>query len=561
VIHSVSVLIILAGAYLLPSLLFTGDEPRYLFASYSIWSGHGLSLPNETFNWWFERRHGFAIAHSTGYGSHSVVHAALLSPIVGRWGLEQARWASALVGAAGLMAFPMTLRNLDLSPRYTPVVALLMLTVPVLPYMKLLYAEIWLFALVAWLLALLSAKSFTTAKFTASAALCVCLAFVHLRAAPVAGAFGVYIAYRALREEAISRKHIGATAAALGVAVLAWLQYQITIAGGVAQSASPAVAPSADLFLERLAIQLAGFRHGLLLYAPIHLVGFAGVLVALRYRTRTGPLLLLPLVTYMLTFVWGVASESYTARFWVVTMPIVLVGTVLWIDRARNVAAAIAVLPIAVYTLAVTVAFFNHSQLFLENRFHSVVFDELVEKGIPFNVALYAPWDPIDLLGIDMVGEDRTAGTLAVLAGLLLAFVLVCARDSRARAAGMVAAIGLTGFVGYWSCLDLIDGDEAAYTVASGSDRRQVEVAFTMPTTIRGFRVGRISDIPLWNAPNRPRSFEYEAIDAAGTTVMRGRASGRQVNILPIDQPVAGIRLRGLPSEAEWPAEDTRFFR
>ena len=228
-----------------------------------------------------------------------------------------------------------------------------------------------------------------------------------------------------------------------------------SISGGVTQSASPAVAPRPSLFLDRLAIQLAGFRHGLLLYAPIHLVGFAGVLVAIRHRTQIGVLLFLLPVTYMFVFVWGVASESYTARFWVVAMPIVLLGTVLWIDRAWNVAAAVGVdFPIAVYTLVMTVALFNSSQLFLENRFHSVVFDELVEKGVPFNFALYASWDPFDLKGIEMIGEEWTAGVLTVLAGLLLAFVLLCARGARARAVGMAAAIGLSGLVGYWSYLE-----------------------------------------------------------------------------------------------------------
>jgi len=561
VILPASILILLVGAYLLPPLLFTGDEPRYLFASYSIWSGHGLSLPNEMFNWWFERTHGFAVAHSTGHGPHSVVHAALLSPIVGRWGLEPARWASAMVGVVGLVAFPTTLRNLALSPRYTLVIALLMLTVPVLPYMKLIYGEIWLFSLVAWLLALVSAKTFTTPKLVASTALCVCLVFIHLRAAPIAGVFGAYIAFRAFREGVIGRRHIAATAAVLCLAILVWLRYQIMISGGVTQSASPAVAPSPSLFLDRLAIQLAGFRHGLLLYAPIHLVGFAGVLVAIRHRTQLGVLLFLLLVTYMFVFVWGVASESYTARFWVVAMPIVLLGTALWIDRAWNVTAAVGVLPIAVYTLAMTVALFNSSQLFLENRFHSVVFDELVEKGVPFNFALYAPWDPFDLTGIEMIGEKWTAGVLTLLAGFLLALVLLCARGARARAVGMAAAIGLSGLVGYWSHLDLIELGEAEYAVASGGERRQVEVAFKAPTVVRGFRVGRISDIPLWNEPNRPKSFEYEVVDVTGGTLMRGRASGRQINTLSIGQPIAGIRLRGIPSEAEWPVEDTRFFR
>ena len=168
VILPISLLIVLAGAYVLPPLTLTGDEPRYLFASFSIWSGHGLSLSNEAFNAWFTETHGFDLAHASGYGSHSIVHAAVLSPVVGLWGLQAARWASVGVGLVGLIAFRTIVRNLDLSPRYTLVIALLMLTLPVLPYMKLLYSEVWLFSMTAWLLALASAKTFTTARLCAS---------------------------------------------------------------------------------------------------------------------------------------------------------------------------------------------------------------------------------------------------------------------------------------------------------------------------------------------------------------------------------------------------------
>jgi hypothetical protein len=119
------------------------------------------------------------------------------------------------------------------------------------------------------------------------------------------------------------------------------------------------------------------------------------------------------------------------------------------------------------------------------------------------------------------------------------------------------AAIGLSGLVGYWSYLIDRVGEadtslRLAASVSVGSRSRR-------PLSW-GFALG-VFRCSLWNEPNRPKSFEYEVIGTTGATVMRGRASGRQINTLSIGQPIAGIRLRGIPPEAEWPADETRFFK
>jgi hypothetical protein len=218
-------------------------------------------------------------------------------------------------------------------------------------------------------------------------------------------------------------------------------------------------------------------------------------------------------------------------------------------------------LPLVAFTALVTLALFDRPDLFLANRYHSIVFDELFEKGLPFNLALYAPWDPIDLAGIDMVGEAWGPAVLALVIALTTALALLVSRRPWVRAAGLAVSIGLTGFVSYSSRLDLIGPDEAVLHVVSDLGRQQVDVTFRQPTMVRGFRVGRLLDIPLWNTPDRPKSFAYEVVDETGSIAARGRASGRQINLLSIDRPVTRIVLHGIPATADWPAQDTRFFR
>jgi hypothetical protein len=106
--------------------------------------------------------------------------------------------------------------------------------------------------------------------------------------------------------------------------------------------------------------------------------------------------------------------------------------------------------------------------------------------------------------------------------------------------------------------LDLIDQGEATYKV---SGRRQLNVRLSEPAHVRGFRVGRLSDILIWDTPDRPKGFEFEVLDKSGDVLQRGLTSGRQINFLPIDRKVSRIRLRAIPAGANWPAADTRLFR
>jgi len=108
--------------------------------------------------------------------------------------------------------------------------------------------------------------------------------------------------------------------------------------------------------------------------------------------------------------------------------------------------------------------------------------------------------------------------------------------------------------------MDLLDRGEATYKVTSHAGHKRLDIRFSKPTHVRGFRVGRLSDIPIWNTPDRPKGFEYEVVDKSGDVLLRGRTTGRQINFLPIERRATHIRLRAIPAGADWPASATRLF-
>ncbi len=556
----IAAFLLIAGAAALPPLTFTGDEPRYFLVAISVWLGEGLDLSSKAYSQWFLDNEGYALPWTIERGQHSIVHSVLLAPFAGLGGLSAARWAQVAMGLLSLLSFRVILRNLQLSNYLIILISILMISIPVLPYLKLLYSEIWLFCIVAWLLAVLSTPVFHARSLWIAVALCCALVFVHIRMVPIACGFGIFALVRAVSSH-IDRRQLGFVSIALAAAIALWFWYQSVIAGAAGLTASAPFSPSSASVSDRLAVQLAGYRHGLLLHAPVYLLGVAGLVVGVRDRRPLAITAGAALVAYVLAFMWGTASESYTARFWVGAIPLLLLGILLWIDKATlRPLPWLAAFPVIAFSAAVTVAFFRNPDLLLINRFHSVMFDNWFSAGLPFNVALHAAWDSFQLGDIIMYERMNALPIIGIISAATIALVLAVAERTWISIVGAIGIWAVVGLVCSVSAMEEIKRGAKVTIVAAEDGSRELEVRFKKPRSVHGFRIKSVSDILMWGVPGRPKSFAFDVLDGEGNVINVGKASGRQINLLDIQNPIGGIRLRSVPASAEWPAERVRFF-
>jgi hypothetical protein len=130
------------------SLYFTGDEPRYVYYAYSYahegvfvgnldnWKDY-LNKSNQNF---FEPNNG------SPKPGHSVVISFLISPFTKILRLNELRILSVITGVLGAVLLFFLIRKLTMSHEISLFISLItLITIPVLPYLELLYSEIWLF--------------------------------------------------------------------------------------------------------------------------------------------------------------------------------------------------------------------------------------------------------------------------------------------------------------------------------------------------------------------------------------------------------------------------------
>src|SRR5260221_11665246 len=117
-----------------------------------------------------------------------------------------------------------------------------------------------------------------------------------------------------------------------------------------------------------IAMQLFNVRHGLFAFAPIWLLGYAGLCVgAAQGRTVAWQGLGLALIA-VFTSIGVNPGECWPARFWVLSMPMLAVGLCLWWQAGTGPLLRGITVALAVVTLANTAMFLRAPNAFLENR-------------------------------------------------------------------------------------------------------------------------------------------------------------------------------------------------
>jgi uncharacterized membrane protein YjdF len=427
---------------------FTGDEPRYVQYSRSILEHGSYFMPLAEWQEFVTRmvQQNVPELPSGAHGEsffNGVYLPTLLSPIAmiaGLWGL---RAVSLVFGFFSLFALFRMCRS-----SYGPGAALLAttlagLTIPLLPYLHLFYMEIYLFGLICLAWSRLQNRDRSWTGELVTAALIFVIPFVHMRGSFIASALFTIQAFNLYRRGKLPWVFHFAVFGVGFLAVLMGLNHLIY--GSVTGPVTGALPPPAQWF-SYFAMQLFNLHHGLFAYAPIWMIGFAGLLAG---AWRGNPLaregLLLAIVA-VLTGVGQDAGESWPARYWTQVIPMLTVGICVWWEASRQALPRLVAVLLILFTLVNTVMFFRAPNDFLENRASTRTYQELFDATghVHFGVVLpvVANDEPnlvaernlaigaIIFIAVLAVGAIRQKGSYAVVPLLLIAAAIDLSRVS-----------------------------------------------------------------------------------------------------------------------------------
>jgi hypothetical protein len=543
----VAIFLVLAGVHLIAGRLpCTGDEVRYAFQGVGLYS-NGSFYPEPTV--W---RH-FAAASGCGNGevlasnqpgrplqtiSPSLVFGAALR----LGGLEAARWLNFIVGCVGLALLYFTLKlrfpnRTGASWAAIATVVAMAISIPFVAYLQLIYPEILLFTVVtAALYALIVRNRYATL------AAVVVLPFVHVRALPLALAFFAVMLVQMARDRlpiAVWLRTCTLYAAGLGI----FAATQFWLYGSFTGSAFPTYTPSVTIALERIGMQFYGVRHGAIAYAPLLLVGLAGLVLGTMRRERLCACSFALFATYFATFMWSSAQESWTARFWVAGLPFLAVGLCYWLYLATSWWEWLPAVPLAALNLGNTITYALNPLWFLESRQASIPYAALfLWAHVDFGLFL-----PVDADPGGIAPYTQPIGALliytVVLIALLVAFRRSSAVTTKAALCALTSSVVLLPFA-----LGLARSLPAnTYAVVIHPKQHEIIVRLTG----RDRRVDAVQfddQVPAyWTAPPYPKNFAIlclagavaQNVEPAHPLLILDRCSGI-VAIVIIGRPLGG---------------------
>jgi hypothetical protein len=367
-------------------LPFTGDEPRYLLKAVSL-ASHAVDVIPESRNEELRasekgemspvqdpfrnllQRANWADARIP---HHPILTSLVLAPMTATRSLEIIRLLPFAIGITGLCFLAATLvkqtrSRLSALACFVPAV----FGFPALPYQFLALPEIFLFALSA--IAFWDLCSGPREKISgyATAIVCSCVApLVHMRGLALFAATGLYLICL-LRRTANGRRLAIAGFIFLGALTVFLLSNWFLGRWLGAVNAHPVWKTHVvlDMFIH--------YRHGLLPYAPIWLLSFAGLIAGLRARKPWA----LPALFFLVAFLAGnshAIGEAYPGRFWVQTVPVLALCLTGFTEGAmRTAVKATIYLPLAALSLANSVIFFADPGLHLAARSGGMPYDFL----------------------------------------------------------------------------------------------------------------------------------------------------------------------------------------
>lgn len=322
----------------------SGDEPHYLLITYSLLNDFDLEVQNnygaEDYRSFYEGKIEPRLAAGTPYSVHGIGVPLLLAPGFAAFGLFGVLLTEASISALLLHAIYRASLQITASPSASlAAVAGFGLTSPALFLSVSAYPELPA-ALVAALVVVRLLEPEPPGAFAAFGwTLAIgALPFFHVKFLPLAGLLIAAFTYQFGRRRESSLAWLSAGAA---VSVASFLLVTFLTMGSFDPTASYG---RQRIFLDRVPLGIAGLlfdqEFGLLLHAPIYLLGFAGIVTLFRRKALLGALSLLAFLSVAIPGaahpLWS-GGTSPPARFLFPALPLIMIAAAALLEWEREI--------------------------------------------------------------------------------------------------------------------------------------------------------------------------------------------------------------------------------
>ncbi len=414
----------------------TGDEPRYLMYAYSLLHHGRFTMSLAEWAPLYEASTGSVPADLPVGGNglilmHGVYLPTLFAPVA-IFGLTGLRFATMLIGLAGLFCLLGLCRRIAGPGAALMATTVAGLSIPLLPYLHLFYMETFLFVLVALTWGRLQTPGRNFGGDVLTSLLVLAIPFAHLRGAVVAAA--LYAMLLLMLWRAGQRRRAAGFVALAGLALALLIGMNLLIYGVVTGPVNSARPPMPWEWFSVVSMQLFNVRHGLIAFGPVWLLGYAGLIAGALRGHRIARQGLLLAVLAGLTGMGVNPGECWPARFWVLSIPMLAVGLAFTWELGRSRLSRGIVVVLICLTLVNTWLFINVPNMLVENRQTTVTYQRFFDKIGFFNPGLTLPVELTDAVDTDAARNMAVGSALFVL--------LVCAGlRSRRSVAALPAAL------------------------------------------------------------------------------------------------------------------------
>ena len=513
------------------TLVLTGDEPRYLMYAASIlkYGRYVMTLP-EWQPLYLRVTHSVASGLPVGGDGNVLMNGVylptLLAPIANLFSLPGLRGATLLAGFAGLFYLFRLCRRFSTPGTALFVTAIAGFTIPLLPYLHLFYMETFLFALICCGWDRLQEKDRGWGGDLITAFVLLAVPFVQMRGSVVAASLYSLLCWQLYSRGLVKRAALFVILAAAALGLLITLN--LSIYGAITGPVNTARPPAPSEWLSVITMQLFNVRHGLLAYAPIWLLGFAGLWVGVVRGPAIPRQALVLAIVAVVTSVGINPGECWPARFWVLSVPMLTIGFCAWWVAARPALRLVAVFLLG-FTLVNTCIYVISPNAFLENRQTTTTYQMLFDKLRTFNFGLMLPVEVND------APNSAAARDLAIGSGLFI-FLMALAAQQR-RLAYAVPAILLIVATLDLSRVRVIHPSEYSVTI----DHSRIRIEPKISVAVAYIQFGH--NTQTWFAPPEWQRFTV-AVSGTGGQPTSTTLSANQVIAASCSKSITSIEIQ-----------------